>query len=396
VFSKSVLVAAAICAAALFLIAPSANAVTSQTLYAAQGNNNASALYTVDPTTGVATSVAPIGMAITGLAYNATTSTLYGVTTPNSPVSPQSLVTIDTTTGTPTVIGPLAVPAGSSQTIAEIEFDGSGNLWGWSESGDHLVEIDTATGALTDFPNFISTAGDGMTWDPAINTMWIMPNGIGGNYYSLNLATGEPTLVGTLSGSSFGGQVSAAGQSCDGNTTFGIAQGNPSGLITVNYSTGVVTDVGSTTVNTIDGLAVACPPPVTPVTPPAPAAAAPVLSGVGHGTVKRCTPVAGKCRVPIKFTLNATATVTLKITRQYGRKTKKRCNTVNPEIRNQPVCTLNTPTYTKKLSGKVGANAYTFKMPRTATLGHYKFTVAAKFANGSTKTTPSRFILPWG
>ena len=88
--------------------------------------------------------------------------------------------------------------------------------------------------------------------------------------------------------------------------------------------------------------------------------------------------------------------MTLKITRQYGRKTRARCKTVKPEIRGKPVCTINAPTYKKTLAGVAGANLYTFKMPRTATLGHYKFTISAKNANGTAPTAMSRFLLPWG
>lgn len=397
-FTMALVVAFAMAACVLH-VQSAAAAVTSPTLFMAQGNNFASDLYTIDPATGAATSVGNIGMAVTGMAYNTTTGTLYGVTTPNSLVSPRNLITIDTNTGAPTVIGPLVSGSGT-ETIAELEFDGSGTLWGWSESGDHLASIDLGTGAVTEFPNFISTAGDGMIWIPSSDTLWFMPNSANGNYYTLNRTTGEPTSVGTLSGA--GSQtIPAAAISCDGLTSHATLMGNPTNLATVDFATGVVTDIGSTGVNTGDALAWACvsvAPPPTPPTPPAPTPAAlpPVLSAVGHLPVRRCTPATGRCRVGIKFTLDQAATVTLKITRQYGRKTLRRCSTVNPEIRNKPVCTLNRPTYTKTISGRVGANNYTFKFPRTATLGHYTFTLRATNSNGSSLTRKSRFILPWG
>jgi hypothetical protein len=382
----------------------SAAAVTSPTLYGARGSSAASDLYTIDPATGASTSVGPIGMGVTGLAYDSSTGTLYGVTTPKSPLSPLSLVSIDTATGAPTVIGPLENSSATAETIAEIEFDGSGALWGWSESDDNFVRIDTATGEVTDFPSFISTAGDGMAWIPGSDTLWFMPNGSNGDYYSIDRSTGDVTTIGTLDGS--GATVAAATQSCDGLTTYALEQGTPATLLTVDYATGSVTSIGATGMNNGDALAWACPavaptppaPPVTPNTPPITPVkpSAPKIYSLGNGAMAYCVIATGNCRVVFKFSVSQASTVTLKITRVYGRRNASQCKTVDPDNRSNGVCSIDKPTYTRTVSAKSGSNKYTFRLPRTATLGHYKVTAQAKNSNGKSNLKKHNFSVPWG
>jgi hypothetical protein len=68
-------------------------------LYGATGGNVNSDLYLVDTTTGATTSIGPIGFAVTGLAVDPISHTLYGSTSMNSPNSPGSIITIDKATG---------------------------------------------------------------------------------------------------------------------------------------------------------------------------------------------------------------------------------------------------------------------------------------------------------
>lgn len=388
---------------ALSLAADSQAAVTSNTLFGARGSSAASDLYTIDPATGASTSVGPIGMAVTGLAYRPSTDTLFGVTTPNSPISPRNLISIDTATGAPTVIGPLLNSSAGSETIAEIEFDGSGALWGWSESGDQLVQVDTTTGGVTEFPNVLSTAGDGMTWIPSSDTLWFMPDDSNGNYYSIDRSTGNLTTIGTLNGS--GATVSAATQSCDGLTTYAMENGVPATLITVDFATGAVTTVGATSMDNGDALAWACPivaPPAPPATPPAPPVAPPVkpsapkIYSLGNRAMSYCAIKTGDCKVGFTFNLSQASKVTLKITRVYGRRGSSECRTVNDENRPNRICTIEKPTYTRSVSAKKGSNSYTFRLPSTATRGHYKVTARATNNNGSSSLKTHKFSVPWG
>lgn len=390
-------------ALAFSLAADSYAAVTSDTLFGARGSSAASDLYTIDPATGASTPIGPIGMGVTGLAYQASTDTLFGVTTPMSPVSPRNLISIDTSTGAPTVIGPLLNSSASAETIAEIEFDGSGTLWGWSESGDHLAEINLTTGEVTEFPNVLSTAGDGMTWIPSSDTLWFMPNDSDGDYYDIDRTTGNVTSVGTLNGG--GATVAAATQSCDGLTTYAMEMGTPSTLVTVDYATGVVTTIGATSMTNGDALAWACPaaaPPAPPVTPPATPVAPPVkpsapkIYSLGNRAMTYCAIKTGNCKVGFTFSLSQASKVTLKITRVYGRRGSSECRTVNDENRPNRICTIEKPTYTRTVSGKKGSNNYTFRLPSTATRGHYKVTARATNSNGSSSLKTHKFSVPWG
>lgn len=103
-----------------------------------------------------------IGVALTGLAQHPVTHEVFGVTT-NYSNNRRSLVRVDLSGRRDAeVIGPLYRPGNVVTTIAELEFDPSGALHGWSEDGDRPVLIDTATGAVNEaFPDpGLSTFGD--------------------------------------------------------------------------------------------------------------------------------------------------------------------------------------------------------------------------------------------
>src|ERR1700686_4476231 len=86
-------------------------ALQAQTLYMATGSNGVNGqLYTVDPSTAVATLVGPIliganPVGITGLAFNPLTGVLYGATSNDGPNPEAALITIDPTTGAATLVG---------------------------------------------------------------------------------------------------------------------------------------------------------------------------------------------------------------------------------------------------------------------------------------------------
>lgn len=84
--------------------------------------------------------------AITGLAFQPGTGTLYGATSSGSGTNPASLVTINPITGRVTEIGFF----GGSAKFGDIKFDPtSGILYGSTTSGGNLYTINLATGAAT-------------------------------------------------------------------------------------------------------------------------------------------------------------------------------------------------------------------------------------------------------
>lgn len=135
------------------------------TLYASQaGPRSSSDLFTIDPLTGVATSIATMTVALTGMALDPTSNIMYGATSQSSN-SPRCLVTVDLVTGATTVIGQF-LEDGSGTGVGDISFDRSGQLWGWSSFSGRLLQIDKATGAfITRGDRFIGSAGCGHDFD---------------------------------------------------------------------------------------------------------------------------------------------------------------------------------------------------------------------------------------
>ena len=260
--ARGVMVLVAVALSALAFASAAAAQAPSPVLYAAAGGSREdptpSQLYTVNPETGATTAVGPIGFTVTGLAIDPTTGILYGVTTTNDPTAPENLITIDRATGDGTVVGPLG------HIVAELDFNSAGQLFGWSESEDDLVTINKATGAATVVgESDLSTYGDGMSFN--INdVLYVLPRGDNGDYYTVNTATGEPTRVGTLSGSEppTGSAISAASFACDRTTFYALENDfgdTPADLVRVNLETGVITTIGDTGVPRLSGLVWDCP-----------------------------------------------------------------------------------------------------------------------------------------
>lgn len=219
-------------------------------LYGARaGSASTSDLYTIDPATGAATAVGPIGYAVTGLAMDPTTGTLYGATSNNSGASPRAIITIDTSTGAGTLVGPLGLgPFGVSSDIC---FDASGQLYGWSENTDDLIAIDKGTGAATIVGDAgLSTFGDGMDFDAA-GVLYVLLGGDADFVYTVDPTTGIPTQGAALSGSPFGtfdAAVSAASFTTDKATFYAVLHKggtNVPHLATIDLGTGVITDIAT-------------------------------------------------------------------------------------------------------------------------------------------------------
>jgi len=238
---------------ACLLSASDANAA--QILFGADGSagNASTNLYTIDATTGATIStIGPIGYAVTGLAIDPNTGTLYGTTNSNSPAGPNSLISINTATGAGTLIG-----GAHPGNMADITFDSSGTLYAWGETGgggsagDDLYTINLGTGVATKVGEAgVATAGsglaaaaddtlffaglfDGLGTDPDLATV----NGITGavsKIADLSRAIRTNSLAFDGSGTLFGVQTDVAG-----------LLGTRS-LVTINTLTGAVTVVGLT------------------------------------------------------------------------------------------------------------------------------------------------------
>lgn len=236
-------------------------------LYGADGagGNPNTALYILDPTTGgIASTVGPVGFAVTGMAFHPTTGVLYGTTGGMSLGTANSLITIDLATGAGTLVGPNGLGP-----VADIAFDAAGTLYGWAEHDDDLVSIDLTTGAASVLGDSgLDTRGSGLAFD-ASGTLWSAGNADstrGGVLHTIDPSTGLST--GTLPlASSTGGRLGALAFDAAGTLFAADAAttGTPASslsLLTIDTTTGVVTQVGST-VPGLDAIAFRVPEPAT-------------------------------------------------------------------------------------------------------------------------------------
>ncbi len=231
-----------------------------QVLYAAlAGPSTTSDLYTVDPVTAAMTSVGSIGDGISGMAEDPTDGTVYGTTNENTAANNEVLVTIDPLSGAETIIGPFLEGA-FSVGFHEIAFDSTGQLWGLSNGSNGLYMIDKTTGAST---NLNGDRIDGGAFDfDSTDVLWIVGafvSGInGGNPIigTIDTTTGLVTWTGTVpsdnnyihSGKFDGSDLMWASWQGEARSTMGTD------LITVDVSTGTVTEIAPFSTPSVGGL----------------------------------------------------------------------------------------------------------------------------------------------
>jgi hypothetical protein len=251
-------------------------ALKAQVLYGATGSSAAGSLYTINTATGVATLIGPLKdgsgnvYSLTGMDFQPGTHVLFGSTSNNSTTHPHSIVTINPATGLVTFVG----QATTAGPIADITFTPNGNLWGWWEPNqDRLVSINTTSGAATALGNnFLNTFGSAIASNSA-GVVYFFGEGDLGEFDTLNLTTGQPTNMGTLSGGIFDGGAIAAAKFSPGGVLYAIDNnddGTGTNLVTINLGTGAITNVGAT-VQSLDALAFGpanTPPPTVPVLTP--------------------------------------------------------------------------------------------------------------------------------
>jgi hypothetical protein len=240
-----------------------AGSASADLLYAADGGGgHFSALYVLNPDTGaVVRTVGPIGFAVTGLAIDPSTGTLYGTTglsnKENAP-NPGSLIRIDRSTGAGTLIGKELPTSGDGAT--DITFTPDGALYGWFETDDNLGAIDKNTGAATIVSDAnLSTYGGGLASN-ASGVLYLAGDGESGDLRTVDRNSGQSTVVATMNGDSTlqRGVSSLAFDS--GGTLFGsllpsnsTAGSFASSLITINTASGALTFKGAS-IDRLDAL----------------------------------------------------------------------------------------------------------------------------------------------
>jgi len=126
-----------------------------------RGNDN---LYTLNPTTGVATLVGAHGIGdLFAMAYDSVNNTLYAATFS----TPYNLYTLSLSTGAATLVGPTGVSLGSMAFDTQ-----TGQLIGVSDGPGTIYQVNTLTGALTQLATPGGTNDSGLVYDPIRNVFW--------------------------------------------------------------------------------------------------------------------------------------------------------------------------------------------------------------------------------
>lgn len=214
-------------------------------------------LWTIDPETGSkVTDIGSVGTyRVTGMALDPVSGKMYASTGNADPGndSERSLLEIDVLTGAGTYLGKLN-DGGQDHNLADISFDSTGQLYGWSENGDDLYAVDisscdgttcsvTLTGASP-----LGTAGSGMAFDSTDN-LFFLGDGDGGDMYTLNTADGQVlTTTPLLNGA---GGLYFGASAFDSTDMYFAARANPIGppsppadLAIIDVGTGIIASTG--------------------------------------------------------------------------------------------------------------------------------------------------------
>lgn len=218
----------------------------SATIWVTSGNGDSN-LYEVDETGATVATVGDTGEFFTGLAYDRNRGLLVGTTSPNS-ATPGSVFTIDPSTAAATLVG----AHGVDQAIIDLSFSEDGVLYGWLEpSNDDLVTIDLTTGAATVLGNGPGSAGRTIEFTPSGEVA----------LFNLSLATLLDPVTGLATGETIAlsgtGDINASFRTSTG-LAFAIGaggQGGPRTLNTIDFTTGVVTELGQISVLNASGIA---------------------------------------------------------------------------------------------------------------------------------------------
>jgi VCBS repeat-containing protein len=163
---------------------------------AAATENN---LVTFDTLTGARTVIGPLGIEMTGMAFDYKTNTLFGIGY-NSTAASSDLYRINNASGNATLIGTAA-----NETLINLACDSAGNLYSLGIDNDMLYSIDKTTGLGTQIGSigFDASYAQDMEFDLNSNTLYLagFNNATSAGEMSIvNVVTGATTLVGTFAG----------------------------------------------------------------------------------------------------------------------------------------------------------------------------------------------------
>ncbi|HEX4639419.1 MAG TPA: PEP-CTERM sorting domain-containing protein [Chthoniobacterales bacterium] len=159
--------------------------------------------------------------------------------------SPGELYSIDPNTGSATAIGALVDASANTYSVTGLAFDSlTGILYGATSSNSpygaqSLVSIDPLTGFVTFVGSFTTGSMGDLTFDSTTGTLYgARPTN--GDLFSIDTTTGVATNVGSSGLSNIRGAGLAASS---GGGIFGAPKGAPGDLVIYNKSNGSVTPI---------------------------------------------------------------------------------------------------------------------------------------------------------
>jgi hypothetical protein len=242
------------------------NRAAASSLYGSTSAGGPGELYVLNPATGAV--IQDVGALndsfganypITGLAFNPITGLLYGSTGNSSSAAAAKLVSINPASALVTVIGSFnAGPvntSGTPATMADLAFDSAGNLFGvGSIGGPQIYSINLLTGQATVIGStgLTSTSGGGLGISPGGVFFGTPTSSRFGTY---NTGTGAFSNI-TNPTKPVGGAYAAL--AFDGSTLYGLDLGPgpalTTHLVTFDTTTGAVTDIAAS-VPALDAIA---------------------------------------------------------------------------------------------------------------------------------------------
>jgi hypothetical protein len=154
-------------------------------------------LITIDPRTGGRVLSGSLGMPFSGISFDYTSNTMFGVAWDGFA---SSLYSINTTNGTPTLIGQSEI-----DILVNLACDASGNLYSVGLASDYLYKLNKVTGAAT----AIGPVGidlnyqQDMEFDLNTGILYMAAynsNASSGEFRTVNKTTGASTLIGKFQG----------------------------------------------------------------------------------------------------------------------------------------------------------------------------------------------------
>ncbi|MBL8746051.1 MAG: hypothetical protein JNK58_06815, partial [Phycisphaerae bacterium] len=224
----------------------------------AGGGTGPSSLYRIDPLTGAATLIGPIGFnGVSGITFMPD-GTLYGACNSDAIYGPASsaLIRIDPNSGAGTLIGKISDSASGAGRITDISVGPNGTLYGYGDAGNEgLYIIDTNTGAGS-FVGFSGTFGGGNGMDFDLDGRLYQTAWDNGCLHELDPLTGASSCVPGTQGT-LPQAINALDFNLSTGTLYGSLRSDVNYLITIDKVNGGYSTVGATVLG-LDAIAFRC------------------------------------------------------------------------------------------------------------------------------------------